>query len=124
MYLLIFVSASVSFCIYLYKKGIFSLLTAILLSRFFVKDKGDHVVIDYPFGYKWYKLVLPKNIRGPRNCNISSNGKNIDSIYEKYAGPFRNFNHLTPRYMGLKSIDVSNVFGGVYTFEDDDKIQL
>jgi len=95
-----------------------------------IEDYPAYFIINYPFGLKWYKLIVMKS--RVRMCSITSeldNGQIIDikPIVKQYLGPYDNFcnNHnITPEILGFNNITFTDTNNIRYKYLKHDRIKF
>jgi len=99
----------------------------IAISGWLITETPEAFVIDYPYGPKWYKLMIPKhNNKRILSVKIES-GEDIKHILKKYMGPYDNFGNvsgLTPRLLGYGRLIFKDVSFTEYTFIGDEEISF
>jgi len=98
----------------------------VLLSGYLIEDRPQHFIINYPYGIKWYKMLIPKNSKRLISV-ISPTGENIKHSLKEYLGPYDNFGNvrgITPALLGYNSLTFKDVLNTEQTFSIDEQISL
>lgn len=86
-----------------------------------------YYVINYPYGIKWYKIIVPRN-RSP--CIIDTihdeNDNNITNDILQYMGPCHNFHgkEMTPNLLGYSELHIINIYGEKVVYKNNDIIDI
>jgi len=95
------------------------------IGKHLIEMHHKYYIIHYPFGIKWYKIIIPRK-RGPCLIDeiIDSNGNNVNADIFDYLGPCHNFHgqNMTPEILGYESLTFNYINGTSKTFKNDECI--
>lgn len=80
------------------------------LGRRITEMHHAHYIVNYPHGFTWYKILIPRK-RGP--CEImdihDQDGNNVTDTILQFMGPGHNFHGIptTPKMLGFESLTFS-----------------
>lgn len=98
----------------------------VLLSNWIIEDQPQYFIINYPYGIKWYRLMIPKNNR--RIISVTNElGENIKQEIKDYMGPYDNFGNvrgITPNLLGYSQLTFKDVLNTEYIFKSDEQISF
>lgn len=91
-----------------------------------VSDK--FVVSSYPVNGNWYKVLIPRELRGVGKVLlvVDQNDNDVTSEIQEYLGPYDNFHgyNPTPSDLGFEKLAFLLFDGSELSFGKDHKIQL
>jgi hypothetical protein len=97
------------------------------LFQWVVEIHHAYYIINYPYGMRWYKLLVPRK-RGPVLIDTISNenGVDIKDIVLQYAGPGYNFHgqHITPKHLGYNKVIVKFIDDNESSFDSNEPIHF
>jgi len=95
-----------------------------------VEIHHKYYIVSYPYGMKWYKIILPR-VREP--CLIDKVETVIDNVAVDvsknifdYLGPCFNFHgqEMTPEILGYTNLTFTFIDETTKTFENNQEIEL
>ena len=100
-------------------------VVAYYLSQYLVEVHHNYYIIHYPFGMKWYKIIVQR-VRGPQSVDsvYSHDGTDITDSIAEYFGPCYNAHQtaITPKLLGHTAIKIVDYSGNEKIFNENDII--
>lgn len=102
-----------------------SLISNYLVIKSFSIGNTNYHVLHYPFGAKWYKMLIPfKKERILFDEILDEQGNNVYFQVMEFAGPSGHFlTRITPHDLGYKSLTFCPFFGESKMFKEHDIIE-